>query len=146
VDGAVSEPAAGSGSPHQILNPSALPRPSGYSHVVVAGPGRTIYLAGQTAHAPDGSIVDGIVEQFDAAAGNVVTALDSAGARPEHLVPMLIFTTDIAGYLAERASIGRVYQGHFGKHYVATALIEVKGLVRGAKIELVCVAVVPDEE
>ena len=144
MDGAVSDSGDNTRSPHEIVNPSALPRPSGYSHAVVAGPGRTIYLAGQTAHAADGSIPDGIVEQFDAAAGHVVTALRGAGARPEHLVSMLIFTTDLSGYLSASEPIGEAYRGHFGKHFGAKALIEVSGLVGGAKIELICVAVVPE--
>lgn len=146
MDGAVSPSADGPRSPHEIVNPANLARPSGYSHAVVAGPGRAVYLAGQTAHGPDGSIPDGIVEQFDAAAANVVTALEAAGARAEYLVSMLIFTTDLAGYLAASEPIGEAYRRHFGKHFGAKALVEVKGLVDGAAIELVCVAVVPDRK
>jgi enamine deaminase RidA (YjgF/YER057c/UK114 family) len=144
VDRAVSEPPGEPISPHRIVDPQSLAKPAGYSHAVVAGSGRTVYLAGQTAHAPDGSIPDGIVEQFDAAASNVVTVLDAAGARPEHLVSMLIFTTDLHAYLSASEPIGRAYRRHFGRHFGAKALIEVQGLVGGASIELVCVAVVPD--
>jgi enamine deaminase RidA (YjgF/YER057c/UK114 family) len=129
---------------HEIVNPPSLGKPSGYSHAVVAARGRTVYLAGQTAHASDGSIPEGIVEQFDAAASNVVTAMEATGARPEHLVSMQIFTTDLAGYLAASEPIGHAYRRHFGKHFGAKALIEVGGLVGGASIELVCIAVVPD--
>jgi len=136
----------GDASPHGIVNPDSLPKPSGYSHAVVAAAGRTIYLAGQTGHAPDGSIAEGIVDQFDAAASSVVTALQAAGARPEHLVSMLIFTTDLSGYLAASEPIGEVYQRHFGRHFGAKALIEVRGLVGGATVELVCVAVVPERQ
>ena len=137
---------SGDPSPHSIVNPRSLPDPSGYSHAVVAASGRTVYVAGQTAHGRDGTIPDGLVEQFDAAAANVVTALDAAGARPNHLVSMLIFTTDLAGYLAASEPIGRAYRRHFGNHFGAKGLIEVKGLVGGATIELVCVAVIPEDE
>jgi len=113
---------------------------------VVAAPGHAVYVAGQTAHRRDGSIPDDIVEQFDGAAANVVTALVEAGARPQHVVSMSIFTTDLAGYLAASEPIGAAYRRHFGKHFGATALIEVKGLVDGAKIELVCVAVIPETD
>jgi enamine deaminase RidA (YjgF/YER057c/UK114 family) len=111
---------------------------------VVPAPGRTIYLAGETGHGADDSIPDGLVEQFDAACGNVVRALAGAEARPEHLVSLQIFTTDLEGYLAQSKEIGRAYRTHFGRHYAATALVEVKGLVGAAKVELMGIAVVPD--
>jgi enamine deaminase RidA (YjgF/YER057c/UK114 family) len=130
-------------SPHGIINPEGLPKPSGFSHAVVAQPGRTVYLAGQTAQRADGSLVTGTTaEQFDIAAGNVVKALTAAGARPQGLVSMQIFVTDIDEYLSSRAEIGASYRRHFGKHFPAMALLEVGRLFDPeAKIELMCVAV-----
>jgi enamine deaminase RidA (YjgF/YER057c/UK114 family) len=135
-----------SGSPHRLLNPAGLSPPSGFSHAVAAAPGRTVYLGGQTAHGPDGSLAGGsIVEQFDAAAANVVRALEAAGARPEHLVSMHIYVTDAAEYRDALGELAPAYRRHFGRHYPAIALFEVKGLFDPrAKVELVCVAVVPD--
>ena len=130
---------------HRIVNPDSLVAPSGYSHAIVAGPGRTIYLAGQTAHVPGEETPKDIVEQFDRAAGKVVLALETAGGKPEDLVSMQIFTTDLEDYLSKSKAIGDAYQKHFGKHYPAAALIEVKGLVGGAKVELSCIAVVPGD-
>lgn len=131
-------------TPHEILNPETLAPPIGYSHVVVAAPGRTIYLGGQTAHDSTNTLVgDTIAEQFDKAAENVVTALASAGARPEHLVSMQIFVTDVVAYKSSLDELAAAYQKHFGKHFPAVALLEVKGLYdSAAKVELVCVAVV----
>jgi enamine deaminase RidA (YjgF/YER057c/UK114 family) len=114
--------------------------------VVVAGAGRTVYLAGQTAQGKDGR-VDGatVADQFDAAAANTVTALRAAGASPEHLVSIQIFTTDLQQYRSSLEQIGRVYRNHFGRHYPAISLFEVSSLFdRAATIELVCVAVIPD--
>jgi enamine deaminase RidA (YjgF/YER057c/UK114 family) len=139
VDGPLTE------SPHRTLNPETLSPPWGFSHAVVPVPGRTVYLSGQTAHAPDDSIVEDLVEQFDAAAANVILAMEAAGALPEHLVSMQIFVTNLDEYVARAKEIGAAYRSHFGKHYGATALIEVKGLVGGAKVELICVAVVPEQ-
>ena len=127
---------------HQIINPESLVAPSGYSHVVVASSGRTIYLAGQTAHVPGEETPEGIVDQFDRAARKVAIALEAAGGRPQDLVSMQIFTTDLEDYLSRSKAIGDAYQRHFGKHYPAAALIEVNGLVGGAKVELSCVAVI----
>jgi enamine deaminase RidA (YjgF/YER057c/UK114 family) len=130
-------------SPHRLVDPPTLPLASGFSHAVVAAPGRTVYVAGQTALGVDGTMPDGIVQQFDAAAANVLAALAAAGTRPEHLVSMQIFTTDLDDYLRHSRPIGEAYRRHFGAHYPAIALVEVKGLVGGAKIEILSAAVVP---
>ena len=130
-------------SPHQLVNPESLARPSGFSHAVVAQSGRTIYLAGQTAQAADGRIVGGtIVEQFELAAANVLVALEAAGAHSQDLVSMQIFVTDIAAYREAGKAIGSAYRRHFGSHYPAMALLEVRRLFDpAAKIEIMCVAV-----
>lgn len=132
-------------TPHEILNPPELAPPIGFSHVVTAAPGRTIYLGGQTAHDAEGKLVTGgLVEQFTQAAANVNTALEAAGAQPEHLVSMHIYVTNAALYRASLKELSTVYRLHFGDHYPAISLFEVKGLFDpAALVELVCVAVVP---
>lgn len=131
------------GTPHEILNPASLPPAQGFSHVVITKPGRTIYLAGQTAQQADGTVVDGpIAEQFDIAAANVVKALEAAGAQPQDLVSMQIFVTDVGEYRRSSKQIGEAYRRHFGRHYPAMALLEVRRLFDpAAKVELMCVAV-----
>lgn len=130
-------------SPHRIVNPDGLAKPSGFSHVVIAQAGRLVYIAGQTAQRADGSLVMGTTaQQFDVAAGNVVKALEAAGGHPKDLVSMQIFVTDIEEYLGSRAAIGESYRRHFGRHYPAMALLEVRRLFDPtAKVELMCVAV-----
>jgi enamine deaminase RidA (YjgF/YER057c/UK114 family) len=131
--------------PHRAINPPSLARPSGFSHAVVAAPGRTVYLAGQTPSGSDGAIRGAtIVEQFDAAARNLLVALQAAGGAPEHLVSMQIFTTDLAAYRSELQAIGAAYRRHFGRHYPAMALLEVSALFApGALIEIQAIAVIP---
>ena len=130
-------------SPHDIRNPESLPRPSGFSHAVIAQAGRTVYLAGQTAQRADGMIVAGtMAEQFDVAAGNVVLALQGAGARPQDMVSLQIFVTDIIEYQRLSKEIGVAYRRHFGRHYPAMALVEVERLFDPkATVELMGVAV-----
>ncbi len=130
-------------TPHEIRNPDSLPQPRGFSHAVIAQPGRAVYLAGQTAQRADGSLVAGTVaEQFDVAAANVLKALDAAGAKPRDLVSMQIFVTDIKEYRQSSKAIGAAYRRHFGTHYPAMALLEVRRLFDPqAKVELMCVAV-----
>ena len=133
-------------TPHEVLNPDNLSPPSGFSHVVVAHTGRVVFVGGQTAHDAAGKLVGAtVVEQFEVAAGNLITALTAAGARPEHLVQLHIFVTDAAEYRASLPELGAVYRRHLGRHYPAVALFEVKGLFDpAARIELTAVAVVPE--
>jgi enamine deaminase RidA (YjgF/YER057c/UK114 family) len=130
-------------SSHEIRNPDTLPPPMGFSHAIVAQTGRTVYLAGQTAQRPDGTLVAGTMsEQFDAAAGNVVLALEGAGARPQDLVSLQIFVTDVAEYQRLSKEIGVAYRRHFGDYYPAMALVEVRRLFDPkATVELVGIAV-----
>ena len=134
-------------TPHEILNPDSLARPVGFSHAVVAAPGRTVYLGGQTALDTDGNLVGAtIAEQFAQAAANVVRALEGAGATAEHLVSMQIFVTDVTGYKSALGELAAAYQASFGRHYPAIALFEVAALFDPkALVELVCVAVVPED-
>jgi enamine deaminase RidA (YjgF/YER057c/UK114 family) len=144
------DPAGGEArrSPHRIVNPEGLAPPAGFAHAVVAAPGRTVYLAGQAAQGPDGTIKGAtLAEQFEVAAANLVTALAAAGGAPEHLVSLQVYTTDADGYRAALGALGAAYRRHLGRHYVATALFEVAGLFDpAAKVELVGVAVVPDQD
>ena len=130
-------------SPHEIRNPDTLPPAQGFSHAVIAQAGRTVYLAGQTAQQTDGTIVSGtLAEQFDVAAGNVVKALEAAGAHPRDLVSMQIFVTDVTEYQRMSKEIGEAYRRHFARHFPAMALLEVSRLFDpAAKVELMCIAV-----
>lgn len=133
-------------SPHEILNPDALVPPVGFSHAVVASPGRTVYLGGQTGHDESGEIVGpDVVQQFDRAASNVIVALGAAGGRAEHIVSMQIFVSDLNDYRGSLKRLNEAYRKHFGRHYPAIALFGVTGLFDPkAKVELVCIAVVPE--
>lgn len=134
-------------SPHTLINPEALAPPIGYSHVVVPAPGRTVYIGGQAALGPDGQVRGGsLPEQFDRACAGVVEAIAAAGGRPEHLVSLQIFTTNAAEYRTALKELGEAYRRHFGRYFPAMILIEVTGLFDpGLKVELLGVAVVPDE-
>jgi enamine deaminase RidA (YjgF/YER057c/UK114 family) len=130
-------------SPHEIRNPETLPPAQGFSHAIIAQAGRTVYLAGQTAQQKDGTLVGAtMAEQFEVAAGNVVKALEAAGAHPQDLVSIQIFVTDVTEYQRLSKEIGEAYRRHFGRHYPAMALLEVRRLFDpAAKVELMCIAV-----
>jgi enamine deaminase RidA (YjgF/YER057c/UK114 family) len=121
-----------------IVNPPELPEPSGFSHAVVAG--KTVYLGGQIG---TGSTV---VEQFDTAAGKLVTALRAAGGEPDHLVSLVVYTTEIEEYRASTSELGEVWRRHFGRRYPAMALVGVAALFEpAARVELMGVAVIADD-
>src|SRR5665213_2812031 len=86
-------------SEHEIVTSPDLPAPVGFAHAVIAAPGRTVHVGGQTAQAPDGTIFGTtIVEQFDLAARNLVAALQAAGGQPDDLVSLQVFVTDLGAY------------------------------------------------
>jgi enamine deaminase RidA (YjgF/YER057c/UK114 family) len=121
------------------VNPTSLAKPSGFSHAVVAT-GTTIHLAGQTALDVNGEVVgEGVVEQFEQALSNLLTALTAAGGRPEHLAALTVYVVDMDDYRAHAREIGRVWRRLVGTDYPAmagigvvrlwdaTALVEVQG-------------------
>ena len=132
-------------TPHEIVTAPGLAKPVGFAHAVISAPGRTIHLGGQTAQGPDGAIVGStLVEQFDVAAGNVATALTAAGATPDHLVSLIIYTTVVSEYRQSLVELGPLWRKHFGRHYPAVALLGVAELFdEAAKIELLGTAVIP---
>jgi enamine deaminase RidA (YjgF/YER057c/UK114 family) len=133
-------------TPHLLLNPAWLPPAVGFSHAVVPASGLVVYLGGQAGHRPDGTLPgEGLLEQFDQACTNVVEALAAVGGWPHDVVWMQIFVTDADEYRGSLKEVGETYRRHFGRHYPAMALLEVTGLLDSkAKVELMCMAVVPD--
>ncbi len=120
---------------NRIVNPPELPKPSGFSHALVAG--NTVYLAGQVGSG------ETLVEQFDGAARNLVAALRAAGGDVGDLVSVQVFVSDVPAYRAALSELGRVWRSHFGSHYPAMGLFGVTELFDPAlKVELMGVAVI----
>lgn len=112
----------------QRLNPGELARPTGFSHAVVAE-GRTVFLAGQTALDAGGTIVGAdVVEQFERALGNLLTALRAAGGRADQLVSLTVYIVDVEDYRARSKEIGRVWRRLVGTDYPAMAAVGVTRL------------------
>jgi len=129
------------------INPAELGRPSGFSHAVRATGTSRVYLAGQTALDRDGVIVgDGIVEQFEQALANLLTALAAAGGSPRHLVTTTIYIVDIEDYRRHARRIGEVWRRLAGTEYPAMAGIGVSRLWDDAAlVELQGIAEIPLE-
>lgn len=88
-------PAQGTGT--RYLNPKGLVAPTGYSHLVVAPDGRTVYIAGQVAFDSTGKVVGegDFAAQAEQVFRNLDRALKSVGGSMGDLVKTTTFVTDI---------------------------------------------------
>jgi enamine deaminase RidA (YjgF/YER057c/UK114 family) len=111
------------------FNPDTLAAPSGFSHAVRATGTSRVYLAGQTALDSAGRTTgQTVVEQFELALGNLLTALRAAGGEPSDLASLTIYVVDLEGYRAHGAEIGAVWRRLVGRHYPAMAAVGVARL------------------
>ncbi len=96
---------------------------SHYCHGVRAGD--RLWLSGTVGMTADGHVPDDVVEQFQIAMDNLDGVLRAAGGKPENIVKVQVFLTDIA----DRAKINPIRERYFGPHRPASTLVEVSALV-----------------
>jgi enamine deaminase RidA (YjgF/YER057c/UK114 family) len=116
----------------QRVNPASLPRPSGFTHAIVAqcqADGRVVFLAGQTATDSSGAVVQGgVAAQFAQALANLLTALRAAGGQPADLASLTIYAVDLDDYRANAQEIGAAWRQLAGPDYPAMAAVGVSRL------------------
>jgi len=84
----------------RFMNPAAIAKPGGYSHVVEAtGPGRIVYIAGQLGLKPDGNIAGDFRAQAVQAFENLKSALAAVGATFDDVVKLNNYLIDIPANL-----------------------------------------------
>jgi enamine deaminase RidA (YjgF/YER057c/UK114 family) len=128
----------------EVLQPPHWPRAKGYANGVKAR-GSVIVTAGHVGWNEKGEFAEGLVAQVAQALSNIASVLEAGGARPEHLVRLTWYVTDVAGYRARQAEIGKVYREVIGRHFPAMAVVEVSALVEpDALVEIEAMAVIPD--
>src|SRR5262244_1849137 len=126
----------------RFINPQALGRPPGYTHVVeVTAPGRTVYIAGQLGVDRDGKVVGDFRQQAVQTFENLKNALAAVGAEFRDVVKF-------NNYLVDRAHLPtfrEVRDGYLAENdRPASTTIAISGLAReGALIEIEAVAVLP---
>jgi enamine deaminase RidA (YjgF/YER057c/UK114 family) len=126
----------------RFINPQALGKPPGYTHVVeVSAPGRIVYIAGQLGVDRDGKVVGDFRRQAVQTFENLKTALAAVGAQFRHVVKL-------NNYLVDRADLPtfrEVRDGYLAENdRPASTTIAISGLAReGALIEVEAVAVLP---
>ena len=82
----------------RYINPPGLSKPTGYTHVVLAADGRTLYIAGQVAYDSTGTLVGpgDFRVQAERVFANLRLALASAGATFSDVVKMTTYITNVA--------------------------------------------------
>jgi enamine deaminase RidA (YjgF/YER057c/UK114 family) len=126
----------------RFINPPALRKPPGYTHVVeVTAPARIVYIAGQLGVDGDDKVVGDFRRQAVQTFENLKTALAAVGAQFRHVVKF-------NNYLVDRVHLPtfrEVRDGYLAeKDRPASTTIAISGLAReGALIEIEAVAVLP---
>jgi reactive intermediate/imine deaminase len=147
-DGVQSEPIGGFGlgaaqgaAAIERMNPAGLSTPTGYSHVVSARGGKTVYIAGQIALDAKGQLVGpgDLAAQTRQVFENLSVALKAAGAAFANVVKTNYYLRD-----ASQVEIVRqIRSKYFTSELPASTLIEVPRLARPEfLIEIEVIAVV----
>lgn len=88
----------------RFINPDALPNPPGYTQVVEARAGRTVYLSGLVALDRAGHVVG--EADFEAQARqtflNIERGLEAVGLNFSHVVKINLFVLDVSNLLTSR--------------------------------------------
>ena len=89
--------AAAQGTGTRYINPKGLVKPTGYTHLVIAPDGRTVYIAGQVAFDSAGKVIGegDFAAQAEQVFRNLKHALESVGGSTADLVKTTTFITDI---------------------------------------------------
>jgi enamine deaminase RidA (YjgF/YER057c/UK114 family) len=127
------------------LLPPGWPRPRGFANGVTAR-GRLVFVAGMVGCDASGRFPsDDFAEQARQALRNVVDVLATGDARPEHIVRMTWYVTDMRAYLAAAQTLGSAFRETIGRYDIAMTAVAVSALVEDrAKVEIEVTAVVPD--
>ncbi|HEX7286728.1 MAG TPA: RidA family protein [Candidatus Angelobacter sp.] len=128
----------------QYLNPEDLSKPTGYTHVVVAQPGKLIYVSGQVALNAKGDVVGkgDLRAQATQVMENLKTALAAAGATPDDIIKVNYY---VVNFKPEQLPIIREVRGKYfsAEHPPASTLVGVTALAREEfMIEIEAVAAV----
>jgi enamine deaminase RidA (YjgF/YER057c/UK114 family) len=94
----------------RFMNPAAIAKPGGYSHVAEAiGPGRIVYIAGQLGLTPDGKLAGDFRAQTVQAFENLKAALAAVGATFDDVVKVNNYLVDIAANIGHYREVRDKY-------------------------------------
>ena len=125
------------------VEPVDWPKPKGYSNGMLAK-GAVLFTGGLVGWDAEGRFSSDFVAQIAQTLRNIMTVLKAGGARPEHIVRMTWYVTDMDAYTSNLQAIGAAYREIIGRHFPAMALVQVVRLVeRDAQVEIETTAVIP---
>ena len=129
---------------HILLNPRGWKQAKGFANGIVAQ-GRVVFLAGQIGWNAEQKFESrDFVPQARQALANIVTLIEEAGGKIEHITRMTWFVTDKKEYVSRLRELGDAYRAVMGKHFPAMTLVQVAALVEDdAKVEIEATAVLP---
>jgi 2-iminobutanoate/2-iminopropanoate deaminase len=118
---------------HTDLAPAAI---GPYSQAIKVKP--WLFVSGQIALRPDtGELVSqDFAEQTEQVLKNLRQIVEAAGYQLTDVVSVDVFLT----YIGQFSSFNRIYEAFFSGHRPTRAVLEVKGLPKGAQIEIKCIA------
>jgi len=127
----------------QIIQTPHAPQPLGHYAQGIVHQG-LVYVSGQLPLDPvTGQVVGQTIgEQVTQALANVAAILRAAGSGPEHVLQVTIYTSRIDLF----AELNAAYARFFGEHRPARAAVPTGELPRGALVEIVAVAALPDTD
>ena len=126
------------------VEPEGWPQPKGYSNGMV-GRGTVLVTGGLVGWDAQGQFPNDFIAQVAQTLRNVVAVLEAGGAKPEHIVRMTWYVTDMDAYRNNLRAIGAAYRETIGRHFPAMALVQVVSLVEPkARVEIETTAVIPD--
>jgi enamine deaminase RidA (YjgF/YER057c/UK114 family) len=130
--------------PHTVLHPPGWKPAKGFANGVVAE-GRMVFLAGQVGwNAAQKFESTDFVHQARQALANIVTLVEVAGGKAEHITRLTWFVTDKKEYVSRLSDLGQAYRAVMGKNFPAMTLVQVTALVEDeAKVEIEATAVLP---
>jgi len=86
-----------------------------------------------------------VVEQFERALANLLTALRAAGGQPAGLVSVTVYLVDLDDYRGHAREVGEVWRRLVGRDYPAMAAVGVHRLWDPeALVEVQGIAALPD--
>lgn len=126
------------------VEPRDWPQPRGYSNGMMAR-GTFLVTGGLVGWDTQGHFADDFIAQISQTLRNIVAVLEAGGAKPEHIVRMTWYVTDMDAYRNNLRAIGAAYREIIGRHFPAMALVQVVSLVEPkAMIEIETTAIIPD--
>lgn len=119
-----------------IHTPKAPAAIGPYSQAIRSG--QFVFTSGQIHSTPDGKLLDGTIEeQTHQVMQNLRNVLEAAGASFADVVKVTMYVADMSVY----GRINEIYKSYMSEPYPAREAVEVKALLKGAKIEISMVAI-----